>query len=91
MPLLERRCNTRVVGGTPAWHGDHLGDRRQAPPRRNCSARHRRYRGQVESATRFSANGVTFVEVSPTGKRFEVEVVNGRIRHQNLKPYAFVF
>lgn len=38
-----------------------------------------------------SSSGVTFVEASPTGKRFEVVVENGRITHQNLKPYAFVF
>jgi hypothetical protein len=40
---------------------------------------------------RLTANGVTFTEISPSGKQFHVAVVNGRIQHQNLKPYAFVF
>ena len=32
-----------------------------------------------------------FSEASPTGKTFTVTVRNGRIRRENLKPYAFVF
>lgn len=32
-----------------------------------------------------------FSETSPTGRRFQVTVRNGRIDGQNLKPYAFVF
>ena len=36
-------------------------------------------------------DGVTFVERSPTGRRFVVDVRHGRIKRQNLKPYAFVF
>jgi hypothetical protein len=35
--------------------------------------------------------GVTFVERSPTGRRFFVEVQDRKIRRQNLKPFAFVF
>lgn len=38
-----------------------------------------------------AAAGVTFVERGPTGRRFFVEVRRGKIRRQNLKPYAFVF
>jgi hypothetical protein len=38
-----------------------------------------------------TAEGVTFVERSPTGKRFFVQVRNGRIHRSNVKPYAFVF
>ena len=38
-----------------------------------------------------TANGVTFVERSPTGRRFFVEIRHRRIVHKNLKPYAFVF
>ena len=38
-----------------------------------------------------SATGVTFVERSATGRRFVVVVEAGKIIHQNLKPYAFVF
>ena len=36
-------------------------------------------------------DGVTFVEQSPTGKRFQIVTVHGRIASQNVKPYAFVF
>jgi hypothetical protein len=35
--------------------------------------------------------GVTFVERSPTGRRFFVEVRRGRIVRANVKPYALVF
>ena len=35
--------------------------------------------------------GVTFVESSPTGRRFVVTIRKGRIVRQNLKPYAFTF
>ena len=38
-----------------------------------------------------TANGVTFVERSPTGRRFFVEIRDRRIVHKNVKPYAFVF
>lgn len=38
-----------------------------------------------------SADGVTFVERSPTGRRFVVEVRSRRIVRKNLEPYAFVF
>jgi hypothetical protein len=34
---------------------------------------------------------IRFSETSTTGKRFTVTVRRGRIAHQNLKPYAFVF
>jgi hypothetical protein len=40
---------------------------------------------------RLTAGGVTVSERSPTGKRFVVVVRGGRIRSQNLRPYAFVF
>jgi hypothetical protein len=36
-------------------------------------------------------NGVTFVERSPTGRRFFVEVRDKKIVRKNVKPYAFVF
>lgn len=36
-------------------------------------------------------DGVTFVERSPTGRRFFVEIGHRRIVRKNLKPYAFVF
>ena len=35
--------------------------------------------------------GATFVERSPTGRRFVVEVRRGRIVRANVKPYALVF
>jgi hypothetical protein len=38
-----------------------------------------------------TADGVTFVERSPTGRRFFVEIRHRRIAHMNVKPYAFVF
>jgi len=38
-----------------------------------------------------AADGVTFVERSPTGRRFFVEIRDSRIVRKNLKPYAFVF
>jgi hypothetical protein len=38
-----------------------------------------------------TAKGVTFVELSPTGKRFYVVVRNGEIRTQNVKPYSYVW
>jgi hypothetical protein len=38
-----------------------------------------------------TADGVTFVKRSITGRRFVVEVRDRKIRKQNLKPYAFVF
>lgn len=36
-------------------------------------------------------DGVTFIERSPTGRRFVVVVTRGRIARQNVKPLAFVF
>lgn len=48
----------------------------------------------VDSRIRLAAPGAAtlrFAETSPTGRRFVVVVRNGRIRSQNLKPYAFVF
>lgn len=33
----------------------------------------------------------TFVERSPTGKRFFIRFANGRLHSQNLKPYAYPF
>jgi hypothetical protein len=36
-------------------------------------------------------NGVTFVERSPTGRRFFVRFQAGRLAGQNLKPLAFPF
>ena len=33
----------------------------------------------------------TFVERSPTGRRFFISFVNGRLHDQNLKPYAYPF
>lgn len=38
-----------------------------------------------------TAGGVTFEERSQTGKLFKVIISNGRIRGENVKPYAFVF
>jgi hypothetical protein len=38
-----------------------------------------------------SASGVTFVERSPTGRRFFVSVKDGKIAGSNVKPYASVF
>jgi len=38
-----------------------------------------------------TTDGVTFVERSPTGRRFYVEIRHRRIVHKNVKPYAFVF
>jgi hypothetical protein len=38
-----------------------------------------------------TASGVTFTEMSQTGKHFKVVIANGKIARQNLKPYAFVF
>jgi hypothetical protein len=38
-----------------------------------------------------TANGVTFVEWSPTGHRFFVKVVRGKIKRSNLEPYAWAF
>jgi hypothetical protein len=38
-----------------------------------------------------AAQGVTFVERSPTGRRFSVRVVEGKIRQSNLEPYAWAF
>jgi len=35
--------------------------------------------------------GVTFVEISSTGKRFQVVIADGRIAAQNVKPYTLVF
>jgi hypothetical protein len=37
------------------------------------------------------AQRVTYVERSPTGKRFFVQLVNGHIKRQNVKPYAYVY
>lgn len=36
-------------------------------------------------------DGVTFLERSPTGRRFTVAVTRGRIVRRNVKPLAFVF
>ena len=38
-----------------------------------------------------AAGGATFVERSPTGRRFFVEVRRGKIRRSNVRPYALVF
>jgi len=38
-----------------------------------------------------TAGGVTFVEWSPTGKRFFVQVSRGKIKRSNLEPYAWAF
>jgi hypothetical protein len=41
----------------------------------------------------YATNGATttFVERSPSGRRFYVHVMHGRIRGQNVRPLAFVF
>lgn len=38
-----------------------------------------------------SGGSATFVEISPTGKRFYIRFAGGRLHGQNLKPYAFPF
>lgn len=38
-----------------------------------------------------SSDGVTFVEQSPAGQRFQIVISDGHIARQNVKPYAFVF
>ena len=38
-----------------------------------------------------SSSALRFSETSPSGRRFQVTIRNGRIDSQNLKPYGFVF
>jgi hypothetical protein len=46
----------------------------------------------ARSAIRIAAGSrLTFSERSTSGRKFSVTVANGRVVHENLRPYAFVF
>jgi hypothetical protein len=78
---LRKLTGRRLVGALTAAYGNRI-DRL---PRLTARA----------SSNRISyvltPGGVTFIESSPTGRRFTVIVKKGRITRQNLEPYAFVF
>jgi len=75
---IRKLTGAALVRGLAAYPIVRLGTRAEDPPL-----------GKIGYAT--TANGVTFVERSASGRRFVVEVRNHRILGKRLKPYAFVF
>jgi hypothetical protein len=74
---LRKLTGPRLVAGLAAAYGDRID------------------RGTPSTSGRIGyvlePGGVTFVERSPTGRRFHVTIRHRRIAAQNLKPFAFPF
>jgi hypothetical protein len=81
MHTIRKLAGSRLVGELYAAYGDRITRLRSL--------------GEEPGASRIgylpTADGVIFVERSLTGRRFTVTIRNGKIKRQNLKPYAFVF
>jgi hypothetical protein len=81
MHELRKLTGSRLVNALLGTYGGRIAQLR------SLSAKPGAHRvGYVPTAT-----GATFVEWSPTGRRFTVTVKGGKIVRENLKPYAFVF
>jgi hypothetical protein len=75
---VRKLTGAALVAGLSRYPIVRLGSASSSPPL-----------GQIGYA--LAPDGVVFVEQSPSGRRFVVEIRHRRIARQNLKPYAFVF